>query len=202
MALYIALEGGEGSGKSSQARRLARRLDAVLTREPGGTTLGSELRKLLLAPDMPAVSPRAEALLMAADRAEHMALVIEPALADRRHVVSDRSVYSSLAYQGGARGLGIEQIRRLNDFAVGGVLPDVVVLLELAPEVAASRLSGIPDKLEAAGTRFHDTVLTTYRQLAAREPDRFLIVAADGGYAKVEAAIWARIEPLVEADSQ
>jgi dTMP kinase len=111
-------------------------------------------------------------------------------------------VYSSLAYQGGARGLGIEQIRLLNDFAVGGVLPDVVVLLELPPEVAASRLSGIPDKLEAAGTRFHDTVLATYRQLAAREPDRFLIVAADGGYAQVEAAIWAAIEPFIEADSQ
>lgn len=202
MALYIALEGGEGSGKSSQAKRLARRLGAVLTHEPGGTTLGSELRKLLLAPDLPEVSPRAEALLMAADRAEHMALVIEPALADRRHVVSDRSVYSSLAYQGGARGLGIEQIRRLNSFAVGGVLPDVVVLLDVSPHVASSRLSGIPDKLEAAGRRFHDTVLATYRQLAAQEPDRFLIVTADGDFAQVEAAIWAAIEPLVEADAQ
>ena len=125
MGLYIALEGGEGSGKSSQAKALARKLDAVLTREPGGTPLGVELRKLLLSPDLPSVSARAEALMMAADRAEHMAVVVEPALAAGRHVVSDRSVYSSLAYQGGARALGVEAVLAMNEFALNGRLPDV-----------------------------------------------------------------------------
>ena len=186
MALYIAFEGGEGSGKSTQAKVLARRIDAVLTREPGGTTLGAELRKLLLSPDMPEVSSRAEALLMAADRAEHMALVVEPALASGRHVVSDRSVYSSLAYQGGARGLGIDEVSAINSFALDGRLPDVVVLLMASPEVARSRMKSLPDKLERAGQRFHDAVAATYRELSEAEPDR----------------IWAVIEPRLLADSQ
>lgn len=193
MPWYVALEGGEGSGKSTQAKRLARRLDAVLTREPGGTTLGAELRRLLLAPELPEVSARAEALLMAADRAEHMDRVVEPALAAGRHVVSDRSVYSSLAYQGGARGLGIDTIRDLNHFALHGRLPDLVVLLFVPPDVASARLSGIPDKLEAAGQRFHEQVDATYRYLAEEEPDRFAIVSGDGKPQQVEQAILAAV---------
>lgn len=193
MPWYVALEGGEGSGKSTQAKRLARRLDAVLTREPGGTTLGAELRRLLLAPDLPEVSARAEALLMAADRAEHMERVVEPALSAGRHVVSDRSVYSSLAYQGGARGLGIETIRLLNRFALNGRLPDLVVLLSIPPEVAADRLSGIPDKLEAAGHRFHQQVAVTYARLAADEPDRFVVVPGAGSPQEVDQRVWSAI---------
>ncbi len=202
MALYIAFEGGEGSGKSTQAKVLARRIDAVLTREPGGTTLGAELRKLLLSPDMPEVSSRAEALLMAADRAEHMALVVEPALASGRHVVSDRSVYSSLAYQGGARGLGIDEVSAINSFALDGRLPDVVVLLMASPEVARSRMKSLPDKLERAGQRFHDAVAATYRELSEAEPDRIVVVSADDPFKQVESAIWAVIEPRLLADSQ
>ncbi len=201
MGLYIAIEGGEGSGKSSQAKVLARRLDAVLTREPGGTALGAELRKLLLSPDMPEVSARAETLMMAADRAEHVDLVVEPALASGRHVVSDRSMYSSLAYQGGARGLGIDAVRRVNDFALSGRLPDVVVLLNTSPDVARSRMKSLPDRLEAAGQRFHDVVAETYQQLASSEPDRFVVVSADESFKEVQSAIWAVIEPRILADS-
>lgn len=193
MPWYVALEGGEGSGKSTQAKRLARRLDAVLTREPGGTTLGAELRRLLLAPDLPEVSARAEALLMAADRAEHMVRVVEPALGGGRHVVSDRSVYSSLAYQGGARGLGIDAIRSLNRFALDDRLPDLIVLLAVPPDVAAGRLSGIPDKLEAAGRRFHQTVAATYDQLAASEPDRFVVIPGEGSPQQIHQKIWAAV---------
>ena len=197
LGLYIALEGGEGSGKSSQAKVLARRLDAVLTREPGGTPLGAELRKLLLSRDLPAVSARAEALMMAADRAEHMDVVVEPALAAGRHVVSDRSVYSSLAYQGGARGLGVEVVRTMNEFALNGRLPDVVLLLQASPEVARSRMKSLPDRLEAAGQRFHDVVGSTYVELSAAEPERFLTVSADSSFREVEEAVWAAIEPLL-----
>ena len=201
MGLYIALEGGEGSGKSSQAKVLARRLDAVLTREPGGTPLGAELRKLLLSPDLPAVSARAEALMMAADRAEHMAVVVEPALAAGRSVVSDRSVYSSLAYQGGARGLGVQAVRSMNEFALNGRLPDVVILLQASPEVARSRMKSLPDRLEAAGQRFHDAVAATYAELSAAEPERFLTVSADPSFRQVEEAVWAAIEPRLGKNS-
>ncbi len=201
MGLYIALEGGEGSGKSSQSKALARRLDAVLTREPGGTSLGAQLRNLLLSPDLPEVSARAEALMMAADRAEHVALVVEPALAAGRHVVSDRSVYSSLAYQGGARGLGIEAVRRVNEFALDGRLPDLVLLLIASPEVAQSRMKSLPDRLEAAGQRFHDVVARTYADLAESEPDRFVLVSADASFKEVQSAIWAVVERRILANS-
>ena len=201
MGLYIALEGGEGSGKSSQSKALARRLDAVLTREPGGTSLGAQLRNLLLSPDLPEVSARAEALMMAADRAEHVALVVQPALAAGRHVVSDRSVYSSLAYQGGARGLGIDAVRRVNEFALDGRLPDLVLLLIASPEVAQSRMKSLPDRLEAAGQRFHDVVARTYADLAESEPDRFVVVSADDSFKEVQSAIWAVVEPRILANS-
>ncbi|NNF56175.1 MAG: dTMP kinase [Acidimicrobiales bacterium] len=201
MGLYIALEGGEGSGKSSQAKRLARRIDAVLTREPGGTGLGAELRQLLLSPDLPEISARAEALLMAADRAEHMELVVEPALAAGRHVVADRSVYSSLAYQGGARGLGVDAVMAINQFGLKGRLPDKVVLLEADAEVARSRMTSLPDRLEAAGQRFHAAVARTYAELASAEPDRFLVVSANDAFAVVESKIWAAIEPWIAAES-
>lgn len=201
MGLYIALEGGESSGKSSQAKRLARRIDAVLTREPGGTGLGAELRKLLLSPELPEISARAEALLMAADRAEHMELVVEPALAAGRHVVADRSVYSSLAYQGGARGLGVSDVMAMNQFGLRGRLPDKVVLLEVDADIARSRMSTVLDRLESAGQRFHADVARMYAELAAAEPDRFLTVSANGSFPDVESRIWAAIEPWITADS-
>ena len=126
---YIAFEGLVGCGKSTHVKRLATRLNAVMTREPGGTVVGSMLRNILIDPANTNLSPRAEALMMAADRAQHIAELISPSLAAGRHVVSDRSVYSSLAYQGYGRQQDLDELRRLNDWAIGGLWPELVVYI-------------------------------------------------------------------------
>ncbi|MDA3039335.1 MAG: dTMP kinase, partial [Actinomycetota bacterium] len=136
----MAFEGGEGAGKSTQARRLASRIDAVITREPGGTDLGSKLRRLLLEPGQAVIGARAETLLMAADRAQHLDEVVLPALRSGRHVVSDRTAFSSLAYQGGGRDLGVDEVRAINEFALCGRWPDAVVLLDVPRVVGHDRL--------------------------------------------------------------
>ena len=129
---FIAFEGGEAAGKSTQAARLADRLGAVLTREPGGTRTGEHIRSLVLDPRTGVLDARAEALLMAADRAHHVASVVRPAIEDDRHVVTDRYLYSSVAYQGHGRGLGAAQIRDLSLWATGDLEPDLVVFLDVA----------------------------------------------------------------------
>ncbi len=194
---YIAFEGGDGSGKSTQAERLARRIDAVLTREPGGTPLGTALRELLLDHSAGPLAPRAEALLMAADRAQHMADVVSPALAAGRHVVSDRTVYSSLAYQGGGRELGVDAVRAMNDFALGGVWPDLVVMVEIDERTRSERMHRELDQLEAAGDAFHRRVADVYRQLAASEPDRFVVIDGDGPIDDVQARVWLAVAPVI-----
>ena len=186
---YIALEGGEGSGKSTQARMLAKRLDAVATREPGGTDLGGRLRSLLLDPGEAPVGPRAETLLMAADRAQHIVQVVRPALEAGRHVVSDRSVFSSLAYQGGGRELGVDEVRALNEWALDGCWPDRVVLLDLTAEAARARLRRGLDRLEQEADAFHHRVRATYLELAATD-DRFAVIDADGSVDEVAARVW------------
>jgi dTMP kinase len=192
---FLAFEGGEGCGKSTQAARLARRLGAVLTREPGGTALGEGLRSLLL--DGGEVAPRAEALLMAAARAQHVAEVIAPALAAGRHVVTDRFVGSSLAYQGVARGLGVEAVRALSTFAVAGTWPDVVVLLTVAPEVAAARRAGTaPDRMERAGVEFHERVRQAFEELAASDR-RWVTVDGSGTADEVEASVWDAVQARI-----
>lgn len=195
---YIVLEGGEGSGKSTQARLLAARLDAVLTREPGATPLGAKLRALLLEPDQDSIAPRTETLLMAADRAQHVAEVVAPALAAGRHVVSDRSVFSSLAYQGGGRQLGVEAVRQLNVWALDECWPDLVVLLDLPTEVAVSRLNRSLDRMEQEDAAFHQRVWAVYRQLASDERS-WVTVAADGTVDEVAEAVWAAVEPHLVA---
>lgn len=199
MASYIAFEGGEGCGKSTQAALLAERLDAVLTREPGGTPLGGALRGLLLDADSHRVGPRAEALLMAADRAQHLQDVILPALAEGRHVVSDRSAYSSLAYQGAGRELGIDEIRAINEWAIYGRWPDLVVHLRVDGAVAAARLNRGLDRIEQAGDGFHTRVADAFEQLAAAEPDRWLVVDGAGDIAevaeRVHTAVVAKLDP-------
>jgi dTMP kinase len=197
--IYIAFEGGEGCGKSTQAALLADRLDAVLTREPGGTSLGVDLRRLLLTPGSSVIGPRAETLLMAADRAEHLDTVVAPALAAGRPVVSDRSAYSSLAYQGGGRGLGVDAVRAVNEWAVGSRWPDVVVLLDLAPDRAVARLGRQLDRLEQEARAFHEAVRDTYRQLAAAEADRFVVLDAEAPVAVLAERVWAEVSPRIEA---
>lgn len=189
---FIAIEGGEGTGKSTQARLLAERLGAVLTREPGGTEVGERVRALVLDPAV-AVDPRAEALLMAAARAQHVAEVIEPALASGRNVVTDRFTGSSLAYQGVGRGLGVDWVAALSVFATAGLEPDLVVLLDLPMEVAAPRLTEAPDRMEQAGESFHTQVHAAFGQLAAADPAHWVVVPADGTVDEVAARVWASV---------
>lgn len=195
MAVYIAFEGGEGSGKSTQASVLAERLGAVLTREPGGTGLGARLRELLLNTTDVGIGPRSEALMMAADRAQHLDEVVVPALAAGRHVVSDRTAYSSMAYQGGGRKLGIDTIHRLNDFAVDGRWPDIVVLLTVPADAARSRLDRDLDRIEQAGDGFHQRVLDAFTAMAAADPERWLIVDGHGSIHEVADRVWQAVEP-------
>jgi dTMP kinase len=192
---FIAFEGGEATGKTTQARLLAEGLGAVLTREPGGTEVGERVRTLALDPAVP-VHPRAEALLMAAARAQHVAEVIEPALAAGRHVVTDRFTASSLAYQGVGRGLGVEEVAALSAFATGGLEPDLVLLLDLPLDVTAARLSDEPDRLEREGAPFHARVAVAFRQLAAADPDRWVTVPADGTVDEVAAKVWDAVHRL------
>jgi dTMP kinase len=179
----IAFEGGEGIGKSTQAERLAAHLGAVLTREPGGTAVGEQVRALLLDPAVDDLDPRAEALLMAAARAQHVSSVIAPALGAGRHVVTDRYSHSSLAYQGYGRGLDLAELRELSTWATGGRWPDLVVLLDVPIEEAAARrlrIGHAPDRLEAEAQEFHRRVVEGFRTLAAEEPERWLVVDGTG----------------------
>jgi dTMP kinase len=189
MAIYIALEGGDACGKSTQAVLLADALGALLTREPGGTTIGGLIRGVLLDPAHDAMVDRAEALLYAADRAQHVADVVEPALAAGRDVVSDRSAWSSVAYQGYGRGLGGERVQAINDWALGGRWPDLVVLLDLDPSEMAKRLRRAPDRLEQAGDGFHERVRDAYLTLATADPARWIVLDASGDEPSVAAAV-------------
>lgn len=180
MSRFVAFEGGEGSGKSTQAALLAARLGAVLTREPGGTEVGRRIRAIVLDPSLPSpLDSRAEALLMAADRAQHVAEVIRPALARGDDVVSDRFAGSTLAYQGYARGLDLDELARISSWATGGLEPDLVVLLDVAPEVAAARMGRALDRMELAGDDFHRRVAEGYRALAATDP-RWVVIDGAG----------------------
>ncbi len=187
------LEGGEAAGKSTQAALLAERLGAVLTREPGGTVVGEALRGLLL--DLPlAFVPKAEALLMLADRTQHVAEVIDPALARGRDVVCDRYSASTLAYQGYGRGLGVGDLRELNEWATGGRSPDVVVLLDLPADVARQRRgSSSLDRIEAAGEEFLERVQSGFRQMAAADPVRWRVVDATGTVEEVAERVWKAV---------
>jgi dTMP kinase len=166
---YIALEGGDACGKSTQASRLAAARDAVLTREPGGTRIGAVIRGIVLDPANTELADRAEALLYAADRAQHTAEVLRPTLGAGRHVVSDRSAWSSIVYQGHGREMGVDDVRRLSDWAIEGCWPDLVLLLDIDPAVAAQRRSRERDRLEQVDDAFSRRVRAGYLQLAADE---------------------------------
>ena len=177
--MFITLEGVDGSGKTTQARLLGSRLEVegtevVLTREPGGTPLGEEIRNLLLHGGD--VAPWAEAALYAASRAQHVEQLIRPALARGATVICDRYVDSSVAYQGIARGLGLERVLDLNLAAVGGLMPDRTILLEIGVAEAASRMGHDLDRIEREGDGFRDRVAAAYRDLAQRFPARYVTV--------------------------
>lgn len=179
--MFVTLEGLDGSGKTTQARLLGARLEAegvevVLTREPGGTPLGEEIRDLLLHGDD--VAPWAEAALYAASRAQHVEQLIRPALARGATVICDRYVDSSVAYQGIARGLGLERVLELNLAAVEGLMPDRTILLEIGVAEAAARMGAEQalDRIEREGDSFRARVAAAYRELAERFPERYVIV--------------------------
>lgn len=202
--VWITLEGGDGSGKTTQSDLLETWLSSegrtvVRTREPGGSEVGNLIRDIVLH-HRGDIAPRAEALLYAADRAHHVATVVRPALARGEVVLQDRYLDSSVAYQGAGRVLDAGEIRDLSLWAAEGALPDLTVLLDLAPEAARVRLDSADkpfDRLEAEKTEFHARVRDAYLALAAAEPERFLVLDADTSPELIAGQIRARVQELL-----
>lgn len=197
---FVSFEGGDGVGKSTQLRLLAQWLAAhgrevVTTREPGGTPLGLELRRVVMHGDH--VAPRAEALIYAADRAHHVATVVRPALERGAVVLSDRFLDSSVAYQGVGRELGADAVERLNLWGVEGLLPDLTVLLDLDPAVGLARLTAEPDRLERAGAEFHERTRRAFLDRAEADPGRWLVLDAAAPAQDIAAQVSARVAQLL-----
>lgn len=206
--LFIAFEGGEGTGKSTQTRMLADALEARgipvdMTREPGGTAGAEAIRDLLLAPPGEGWTREAEALLFAAARADHVARRIRPALEEGRWVVCDRFVDSSRAYQGGAGGLGDEAIRTLHDFGSAGLRPDLTVLLDVDEAQVTRRLAArdgnASDAIGGRSEGYHRAVASTFRSLAEADPEGFAVVDGTGDSAAVHARVLEAVAPLLVA---
>ncbi|NYE17582.1 dTMP kinase [Actinomadura citrea] len=200
--VFIAFEGGEGAGKTTQARLAAIWLrdhgyDVVTTHEPGATKIGMRLRAMLLDRDTTGLSDRAETLLYAADRADHVANVIKPAVDRGVIVVSDRYVDSSLAYQGFGRQLPVEDIARVNAWATGGLVPDLTVLLEIPPQAGLRRLSAPADRMESESQEFHERVREGFHALAEAAPDRYLILDASRPQGELSREIQYRIREIL-----
>lgn len=196
----IAFEGADGCGKSTQAALLADRIGAVLTRQAGGTPFGARVRELTLEPESAHISQRAEALLYMADRAEHVDRLVLPALESGRHVVSDRWAFSTLVYQGFGRGLDVDELRRISDWAMRGVWPDLVLLIDVPLEEAAGRQrmrDAEQDHYELAGSSLQRQVVEGYHQLADADPHRWRVIDGAGSIDEVAARIWAATAPLL-----
>lgn len=201
---FVVLEGPEGSGKTTQLTRLAARLaaeglDAVVTREPGGTPAGERIRRVVLDPDGGPLEPATEALLFAAARAELARRVIRPALEAGRLVLSDRFTASTLAYQGYGRGVPLPALEAVNALAAAGCTPDLVLLLDLPAEAGLSRRRGAGgvDRIDAEALDFHLRVAAGYRALAAADPARWRVIDAAAGPDDVAASLWAALRPLL-----
>ena len=193
--LLIAFEGADASGKSTQARRLGARLGVEVTFQHGATDIGAAIRSIVLDPTNHILDDRAEALLIVADKAQHVAEIISPALAAGDTIISDRFTASTLAYQGYGRGLDLDLLRATMDFATHGVEPDLTVLLDVDIEVARRRLGDQMDRIEGAGAEFHQRVRQGYLDLAAADPGRWIVVDAGGTVDEVG----ARVDEAVDA---
>jgi dTMP kinase len=211
--LFITFEGGEGSGKSTQLRLLGRRLRAfpgevVETRDPGGTTIGKEIRTLLLSRESAPMAEAAELLLYEASRAQLVREVISPALARGAIVLSDRFTDSTLSYQGYGRGLDLDLIKRLNQLAAAGLRPDLTLLLDVDPRVGLDRCARVAgteamsrDRIEQEPLGFHQRIREGYLALARQEPERIRVIDARQSVAEIEAAVWEEFVRLKQAQS-
>lgn len=199
--LFVVFEGGDSVGKSTQVQLLAgwlseRRLTHVVTRQPGGTVIGAELRRLVLDPGYGDVSARCEALMYAADKAQHVHEVIVPALARGEVVVSDRYVDSMIAYQGAGRALDMGEVAQIAWWAVGGLKPDLTVLLDADPGEAVATIAE-KDRLEGAGLDLHHRARDYFLSLAAADPERYLVLNARAPREEIADRVVARLEPLL-----
>ena len=200
--VFVCFEGGEGSGKSTQARRLT---DALRQRgyavrqtfEPGDTAVGRRLRGIVLDPETGALSARTEALLYAADKAEHVDTVVRPALAAGEVVVTDRYVDSTLAYQGAGRTLDLAEVEGVARWATGDLRPQLTVLLDVEPAVGLGRFHG-RDRIEEEPVDFHERVRAAFLAMAARDSEHYLVLDARRPVAELAAQVWGRLEPLLE----
>ncbi len=193
---FIAFEGGDGAGKSTQVRHLVEALEAagrevVVTRQPGGTALGAALRDLVLHGE--AITPRAEALVFAADKAQHVEEVILPSLARGAVVVTDRYTDSSVAYQGAGRSLGAQEVAELQDWAVGGLAPDLTVLVDIDPGEGRRRRGAEHDRMESEADAFHDRVRGHFHALAEEAPHRYLVVDGSAAPEEIARLVWERV---------
>ena len=200
----VVFEGGEGAGKSTQIEAFVRWLTArgdrvVSTREPGGTEIGDRVRQILLDNALTGMHERTEALLYAADRAQHVAEVVRPALEDGKIVVSDRFVDSSLAYQGVGRGLGLEDIYSISEWATGGIVPDLVFYMKVDHKVGLERVTGERDRIENEGDTFHERVGAAYLEIAERFPERFVVLDASKPGSEVHKEVIEMFTDRIEA---
>ena len=201
--MFVAFEGGEGAGKSTQESRLAallteRGFDVVRTREPGGTPAAEQIRTVVLSRENTGLDPRAEALLFAAARGDHAARLIRPALERGAVVICDRYIDSSVAYQGYGRDLGPDRIRDLSLWATGGLVPDLTILLDVDPEVGLGRVAD-PDRLESEPLDWHRTVRDGFLSIAAAQPDRYLVLDASQTVDDLADQIAQRVLALLDA---
>jgi dTMP kinase len=202
LGLFITFEGGEGCGKSTQSRLLWRRLaqyniPAVLTHEPGGTSLGNEVRKILKRKSVFSVSPQAELFLFASSRAQLVAELIRPALEKGKVVICDRFTHSTSVYQGYGRGLDLTFVETVNNMATANLKPDLIVLLDIPPEQGLARKRSLKDRFEREDLSFHRRIREGYLKMAAAEPDRWLVIDASLPKRKVTQTIWDRVSPLL-----
>lgn len=203
--LFISIEGLDGAGKSTQMTFMKeffqqRRFEVLLTREPGGTVIGEKIRDIILDRQHQEMADTTEALLYAASRAQHVNQLIIPALQEGKVILCDRFVDSSIAYQGGGRGLGQEAVKSVNDFATQGLKPDLTIFFDISPETSLKRIDSTKvDRLEQEKIDFHMTVYHTYLDLAAKDPDRMKIVKADRGITAISRDIEGLLLQLVDA---
>lgn len=205
-ALYFTLDGVDGCGKSTQAARIAKRLNAVHTKEPGGTALGAKLREILLSPDTGPIEPLAELLMMNADRVQHFNEIVLPALRAGQHVVSDRSFLSGIAYQGYGRGIPLEVIHALTGLVLGELLPHRMFVLDIDFEQMSERRGkdghDITDRFELEADSFRQQVMEGFRLEAARGAlFNTVLIDARADMQTVEDQIWAHIEPLLPKEA-